>query len=71
MANDQNDAPIRRPQSEAAAQDAHNAAVQEQVHADTEANREEAARQRATSPNEVTEETVAEIAADAEARAKR
>ena len=41
------------------------------MHADTEANREEAARQRATSPNEVTEKTVAEIAADAEARAKR
>ena len=71
MANDQNNAPIRRPQSEAAAQDSHNAAVQEQVRGDTEANREEAARQRATSPNEVTEETVAEIAADAEARAKR
>jgi len=68
---DQHDSEIRRPQSEAAAQDARNAAIQEQVHEDSQANREAAARNRATTPNEVSERTVAEIAADAEARARR
>ena len=68
---DQHDTSVRRPQPEAAAQDARNAAIQEQVHADTAANREAAARNRATTPNEVSERTVGEIAADAEARARR
>lgn len=68
---DQHDDTIRRPQREAAAQDARNAAIQEQVREDSEANREAAARVRATTPNEVSERTVAEIAADAEERARR
>lgn len=68
---DQHDPSVRKPQPEAAAQDARNAAIQEQVQADTQANREAAARMRATTPNEVSERTVAEIAADAEARARR
>lgn len=72
MANqDPHDDTIRRPQPEAAAQDARNAAIQEQVREDSEANREAAARVRATTPNEVSERTVAEIAADAEERARR
>jgi hypothetical protein len=68
---DQRDEAIRRPQPEAAARDPHDAEAQEQVHADSEANREAAARVRATTPNEVSEKTVAEIAAEAEARARR
>ena len=68
---DQQDGTVRRPQPEAAAQDPRNAQIQEQVHADSEANRQEAARVRATTPNEVSEKTVAEIAAEAEARARR
>ena len=72
MTNDeQRDASIRRPQPDAAARDPHNAAIQAQVHADSDANREEMARVRASTPNEVSEKTVAEIAAEAEARAKR
>lgn len=72
MANpDQPDNGVRRPQPEAAAQDARNAAIQEQVREDSAANREAAARVRATTPNEVSERTVAEIAADAEERARR
>jgi hypothetical protein len=62
---------VRQPQPDAAARDPRNAQVQEQVHADSEANRQEAARVRATTPSEVSEKTVAEIAAEAEARARR
>jgi hypothetical protein len=62
---------IRKPQPEAAATDPRNAAIQEQVREDSEANRQGAERVRATTPSEVTEKTVAEIAADAEARARR
>jgi hypothetical protein len=62
---------IRKPQPEAAATDSRNAAIQEQVREDSEANRQGAERVRATTPSEVTEKTVAEIAADAEARARR
>ena len=68
---DQRDEAVRHPQPEAAARDPHNAETQERVHADSEANREAAARVRATTPNEVSEKTVAEIAAEAEARARR
>jgi hypothetical protein len=72
MANDhQREDSIRKPQPEAAAQDPRNAAIQEQVRRDSEVNRAEAARVRATTSNEVSEHTVAEIAADAEARARR
>ena len=69
--HEQHDASVRQPQPDAAAHDLRNAATQEQLPEDSEANRREAARRRATTPNEVTEETVAEISADAEARAKR
>jgi hypothetical protein len=72
MANEErHDASVRQPQPDAAARDPHNAVIQEQVRDDSEANRREAARARATTPNEVSEKTVAEIAAEAEARAKR
>jgi hypothetical protein len=66
----QRDEAIRQPQPEAAARDPRNAQIQEQVHADSEVNRREAARVRATTPTELSEKTVAEIAADAEARAR-
>jgi len=68
---DSRDETIRRPTPEAAEADPRNAAIQEQVHADSEANREAMARQRASTPTEVSEKTVAEIAAEAEARARR
>jgi hypothetical protein len=71
MSNEHNDAPIRHSRPNAAARDLHAAAMQEQVHEDSEANRQDAARLRATTPAEVTEKTVAEIAAEAEARARR
>jgi hypothetical protein len=72
MANQQpHDPSVRQPQPDAAARDPRNAAIQEQVHEDSEANREQTARLRASTPNEVSEKTVAEIAAEAEARAKR
>jgi hypothetical protein len=66
---EQRDASIRHPQPEAA-RDSRNAATQEQVQADGGANRQEVARMRATTPAEVSQETVAEIAAEAEARAR-
>jgi hypothetical protein len=66
---EQRDANIRHPQAEAA-RDSRNAVTQEQVHADGGANRQEVARMRATTPAEVSQETVAEIAAEAEARAR-
>jgi hypothetical protein len=72
MANpDQHDRTVRRPRPDAATQDERNAAIQEEERGDAEAIREATARKRATTPNEVSERTVAEIAADAEARARR
>jgi hypothetical protein len=68
---DQRSETIRHPEPESAAHDPRAAAIQDQVHTDSEASRQEAARVRATTPNEVSEKTVAEIAADAEARARR
>jgi hypothetical protein len=62
---------VRRPQPDAAAPDSHDAAVQRQIHADTEVNRQQADRLKATQPPEIDEKTVEEIAADAEQRAKR
>jgi hypothetical protein len=67
----QRDEAVRPPPPEAAARAPRNAQIQEQVHADSEINRQEAARVRATTPTEVSERTVAEIAAEAEARARR
>ena len=68
---DQGSSDVRKPQPEAAATDPRNAALQERVREDSEANRQEAERVRATTPSEVSEKTVPEIAADAEARARR
>jgi hypothetical protein len=67
---DQSDT-VRRPQPDAAAQDPHDAAMQRQIHADTEVNRQQAERLKATQPPDVDEKTVKEIAEDAEQRAKR
>jgi hypothetical protein len=72
MANeDQQNDDIRKPQPDAAAQDPRNAALQERVREDSEASRQNAERVRATTPRELIEKTVGEIAADAEARARR
>jgi hypothetical protein len=72
MANqDRSDSDVRKPQPEAAATDPRNASIQAQVREDSEVNRQGAERVRATTPSEVSEKTVAEIAADAEARARR
>ena len=71
MADQSNSENVRRPQPDAAAQDPHNAAVQAQVRADSEANREQASRVQATTPAEISGKTVAEIAEDAEQRARR
>ena len=68
---DQRDTSARTPQPEAAAQDPRNAAIQEQVRENAEASREGAAHQHAPTPNEVSERTVAQIADEAEARARR
>ena len=68
---DQQNNDVRKAQPEAAATDPRNAAIQERVREDSEANRQGAERVRATTPSEVTDRTVAEIAADAEARARR
>ena len=75
---DQSDT-VHRPQSDTAAvqdphdvaQDPHDAAVQRQIHADTEVNRQQAERLKATQPPEIDDTTVKQIAEDAEQRAKR
>jgi hypothetical protein len=66
---DQSDS-MRTPQPDAAAPDPHDAAVQRQIHADTEVNRQQAERLKATQPPEIDQETVTQIAEDAEQRAK-
>jgi hypothetical protein len=71
MANQDQPDSVRRPQPGAAAPDSHDAAVQRQIHADTEVNRQQADRLKATQLPEIDEKTVEEIAADAEQRAKR
>lgn len=63
--------PVGRPQPEPATRDSHTAQIGEPVHAASETNRDEAARERATTPHAISEQTVAEIAAEAEARARR
>jgi hypothetical protein len=68
--NEHADETVRHPQPDAASRDPRAAAVQDQVHADSEANREAAARARESTPNEVSEKTVAEIADAAEWRAR-
>jgi hypothetical protein len=62
---------IRRPQPDGVAQDPENAAAQRKVHEDANAIRAEAARVQATTPPEVRDRTVGEIAEDAERRAER
>ena len=72
MANDERSSDgVRQPQPDAAAQDPRNAAVQQKVHEDSMRTRDEADRVRATTPSEVSEKTVAEIAEEAERRARR
>jgi hypothetical protein len=62
---------IRRPQPDGVAQDPDSAATQRRVHEDAEAIRAEAARVQASTPPEVRDRTVGEIAKDAERRAER
>ena len=71
MADQEQPATVRRPQPEAAEQDPRAAAVQRQIRSDTEEMRQDEARLRASAPAEISEKTVAEIAEDAEDRAKR
>jgi hypothetical protein len=71
MADQNQSGDVRRPQPEAAEQDPRNAAIQEQVREDGQASREAAERMRATTPAEIREKTVGEIAEEAEQRAKR
>jgi hypothetical protein len=62
---------IRRPQPEGTAQDPDAAASQRKIHEDAEAIRAEAARVEASTPPEVRNRTVGQIADDAERRAER
>lgn len=71
MADQNQSGDLRRPQPEAAAQDPRNAAIQEQVHEDSQINRTEAERVRASTPAEISDKTVGEIADEAERRARR
>lgn len=71
MANQHRSDTGGHPQPNVAAQDPHDAAVQRQIHADTEVNRQQAERLKATQPPAIDEKTVEEIAANAEQRAKR
>ena len=59
---------VRAPQPDAASQDPKNAAIQEQVRRDSDANREQANRTQASVPPEVRDRTVGEIVDDAERR---
>ena len=72
MANqDERDQSARRTTPDANALEPRPAATREHSQADGDTSREEVAAMRQPTPNEVSEKTVAEIAADAEARAKR
>lgn len=62
---------IRHSQPDGVAQDPASAATQRRVHADADAIRAEAARVQATTPPEVRDRTVGEIAEDANRRAER
>lgn len=65
------DSSIRHSQPDGVAQDPENAASQRKVHEDADAIRAEAARVQATTPAEVRNRTVGQIAEDAERRAER
>jgi hypothetical protein len=67
---DQSDTVRRSPPDAAAVQDPQDAA-QRQIHADTEVNRQQAERLKATETPEIDKKTVEQIAEDAEQRAKR
>lgn len=62
---------VRPPRPEDAAQDPQNAATQEQVRRDAEANRQQRERVESSVPAEVRDRTVGEIVRDADARADR
>ena len=73
MANDTprgREGEVRAPQPDAASQDPRNAAIQEQVRRDSEANREQASRTQASVPPAVRDRTVGEIVADANRRSE-
>ena len=67
---DTNNGGIRRPRPEAAEQDPHAAALQQQTRADSEANRREAARVQASAPSDARDKTVHQITEEAERRAR-
>ena len=72
MTNQDQSDTVRRSQPDAAAvQDPRDAAVQRQIHADTEVHRQQAERLKATETPEIDKQTVEQIAEDAEQRAKR
>lgn len=71
MAEQDRTGSVRQPRPEEAAQDPHNAAQQERVRRDTEANRAEAARVEASTPSDVRDRTVGEIVDDAGRNADR
>ena len=60
---------VRTPRPEDAAQDPQNAATQEQVRRDAEANRQQRERVESSVPPEVRDRTVGEIVRDADRRA--
>lgn len=62
---------VRRSPPDGVAQDPASAATQRKVHEDADAIRAEAARVKATTPAEVRNRTVGEIAEEAERRAER
>jgi hypothetical protein len=71
MANQDQHDDVRRRQPSATAPDQRETTVQQQIHADTEVNRQQAERLEATPAPEISAETVEEIAEEAEQRAKR
>lgn len=62
------DGSVRAAQPDAASQDPRNAAIQEQVRRDSEANRDQANRTQASVPPEARDRTVGEIVDDANRR---
>jgi hypothetical protein len=71
MANQDQHDDVRRRQSSATTPHSQESAVQRQIHADTEVNRQQAERLEAMPAPEISAETVEEIAEEAEQRAKR
>jgi hypothetical protein len=71
MADQEQPGTVRHPQPDAAAQDPNDAEVQRRVHADSERNREQADRVRASTPPEVRDKPVDQIVDEAAQRAER